>query len=81
MERAETAHKAYLENGLGARNDADAMQYLFSGWTFDNKKNLHGAVRREKDATLPGEGVVLSMTISVFTLVLGIFRLKTYHLI
>ena len=38
MERVEAAHKAYLENGLGARNDADAMQYLIPGWTFDNKK-------------------------------------------
>ncbi|WP_228143465.1 hypothetical protein, partial [Acinetobacter baumannii] len=24
--------------GLGARNDADAMQFLIPNWTFNNKK-------------------------------------------
>jgi glucarate dehydratase len=32
------AHETYKGMGLGARNDAVAMQYLISGWTFDNKK-------------------------------------------
>jgi len=32
------AHRCYLENGLGARDDAVAMQYLIPGWTFDNKR-------------------------------------------
>jgi len=32
------AHECYKGMGLGARNDAVAMQYLISGWTFDNKK-------------------------------------------
>src|SRR5215218_8660243 len=29
------AHTLYLEHGLGARDDAVAMQYLFPGWRFD----------------------------------------------
>ena len=32
------ANALYLEHGLGARNDAMAMQYLIPGWTFDNKR-------------------------------------------
>ncbi|WP_216624908.1 glucarate dehydratase [Paenibacillus foliorum] len=38
MEQLEKAHQLYKEKGLGARNDADAMQYLISGWKFDNKR-------------------------------------------
>jgi len=32
------AHRLYLEHGLGARDDARAMQYLIPGWTFDRKR-------------------------------------------
>ncbi|MCR1898745.1 glucarate dehydratase [Irregularibacter muris] len=32
------ANKLYLKEGLGARDDAIAMQYLISGWEFNNKK-------------------------------------------
>jgi len=32
------AHQLYLAEGLGARDDAVAMQYLISGWTFDPKR-------------------------------------------
>jgi len=32
------AHELYLEHGLGARDDAVAMQYLVDGWTFDSKR-------------------------------------------
>ncbi|MBO0680740.1 glucarate dehydratase [Mycolicibacterium sp. S2-37] len=32
------AHELYLEQGLGARDDATAMQYLIPGWTFDSKR-------------------------------------------
>lgn len=38
MNAVEKAHQLYLKHGLGARNDAQAMQYLIPGWTFDNKK-------------------------------------------
>jgi glucarate dehydratase len=38
MEQIEKAHKLYMENCLGARDDAMAMQYLIPGWKFDNKK-------------------------------------------
>lgn len=38
MAQIEKAHKLYMENGLGARDDAKTMQYLIPGWTFDNKK-------------------------------------------
>ena len=38
MVKVEAAHQLYLQHGLGARNDAQAMQYLISGWTFDNKR-------------------------------------------
>lgn len=38
MGRIEAAHKLYLEHGLGARDDAVAMQYLIPGWKFDNKR-------------------------------------------
>ena len=32
------ANETYRNMGLGARDDAVAMQYLVSGWSFDNKK-------------------------------------------
>jgi glucarate dehydratase len=32
------AHELYLEHGLGARDDAVAMQYLIPGWVFDPKR-------------------------------------------
>ncbi|SCF38958.1 glucarate dehydratase [Micromonospora purpureochromogenes] len=32
------AHELYLEHGLGARDDAVAMQYLVPGWAFDPKR-------------------------------------------
>ncbi|MBZ2194550.1 enolase C-terminal domain-like protein [Occultella gossypii] len=32
------AHELYLAEGLGARDDAAAMQYLVPGWTFDPKR-------------------------------------------
>ena len=32
------AHELYLSRGLGARDDAVAMQYLVPGWTFDSKR-------------------------------------------
>ena len=38
MAAVEKAHKLYLEMGLGARDDARAMQYLIPGWSFNNKK-------------------------------------------
>ena len=34
----EKAHQAYRNMGLGARDDAVAMQYLVPGWKFDNKR-------------------------------------------
>jgi glucarate dehydratase len=38
MEQVEVAHQLYLKEGLGARDDAMAMQYLRPGWTFDPKR-------------------------------------------
>ncbi|GIZ50236.1 glucarate dehydratase [Noviherbaspirillum aridicola] len=38
MEQLEQAHQLYKTRGLGARDDAIAMQYLIPGWKFDNKK-------------------------------------------
>ncbi|MFC4120117.1 enolase C-terminal domain-like protein [Nonomuraea zeae] len=32
------AHELYLSHGLGARDDAVAMQYLIEDWTFDPKR-------------------------------------------
>lgn len=32
------ANELYLRKGLGARDDAVAMQFLIPGWTFDNKR-------------------------------------------
>ncbi|TDW81782.1 glucarate dehydratase [Kribbella pratensis] len=32
------AHELYLKHGLGARNDAIAMQYLIEDWEFDPKR-------------------------------------------
>ncbi|WP_315750951.1 MULTISPECIES: glucarate dehydratase [unclassified Bradyrhizobium] len=34
----EKAHALYKQHGLGARDDAIAMQYLIPGWTFDDKR-------------------------------------------
>jgi len=38
MDKVNAAHDLYLQNGLGARDDAIAMQYLIPGWKFDPKK-------------------------------------------
>ena len=38
MAQIEQAHKLYVENCLGARDDAIAMQYLCPGWKFDPKR-------------------------------------------
>lgn len=38
MQRVEAAHQLYLQHGLGARDDAVAMQDLIPGWTFDPKR-------------------------------------------
>ncbi len=38
MVEVEKAHQLYLQHGLGARNDAAAMQHLIPGWTFDPKR-------------------------------------------
>ncbi|WP_194965915.1 MULTISPECIES: glucarate dehydratase [unclassified Polaromonas] len=37
MAEVEKAHQLYLKHGLGARDDAIAMQYLIPGWKFNNK--------------------------------------------
>jgi glucarate dehydratase len=37
MTKVEAAHQLYLQHGLGARNDAMAMQSLIPGWTFNPK--------------------------------------------
>jgi glucarate dehydratase len=34
----EKAHQAYKNMGLGARDDAVAMQFLVPGWKFDSKR-------------------------------------------
>ncbi|CAO3402684.1 glucarate dehydratase [Azospirillum palustre] len=38
MDELAKAHDLYKRHGLGARDDATAMQYLIPGWTFDNKR-------------------------------------------
>jgi glucarate dehydratase len=38
MAEVEKAHQLYQQHGLGARDDAAAMQYLVPGWTFDPKR-------------------------------------------
>ena len=38
MDAIEAAHQVYLGMGLGARDDAVAMQFIFPGWKFDNKR-------------------------------------------
>lgn len=38
MDAVLAANKLYVEKGLGARNDAEAMQYLIPNWKFDPKK-------------------------------------------
>jgi glucarate dehydratase len=38
MNEVEKAHALYRQHGLGARDDAIAMQYLIPGWTFDPKR-------------------------------------------
>jgi glucarate dehydratase len=37
MDAVAAAHQLYLQHGLGARNDAMAMQHLIPGWTFNPK--------------------------------------------
>lgn len=38
MDEVAKAHERYKSMGLGARDDAAAMQFLIPDWTFDNKK-------------------------------------------
>ncbi|MFM2475758.1 enolase C-terminal domain-like protein [Celerinatantimonas sp. MCCC 1A17872] len=38
MKQVEAAHQLYIDQKLGARNDAKGMQYLIPGWQFDPKK-------------------------------------------
>jgi glucarate dehydratase len=38
MAAVDEAHQRYLAHGLGARDDAIAMQYLIPGWTFNPKQ-------------------------------------------
>jgi len=38
MAAVEKAHALYMQHGLGARDDAIAMQYLIPHWTFDPKR-------------------------------------------
>ncbi len=38
MDRIEQAHEVYKKEGLGARDDSMAMQYLINGWKFDHKR-------------------------------------------
>lgn len=38
MAEVDKAHQLYQQHGLGARNDAQAMQYLLPGWEFDPKR-------------------------------------------
>jgi glucarate dehydratase len=37
MNAVERAHQLYLQHGLGARDDAIAMQFLIPNWKFNNK--------------------------------------------
>jgi len=38
MAEVEKAHRLYQQHGLGARDDAVAMQFLMPGWAFDPKR-------------------------------------------
>ncbi len=38
MEQIEKAHKLYVDQKLGARDDSIAMQYLIPGWKFNSKR-------------------------------------------
>lgn len=38
LEALEAAHQLYLAKGLGVRDDAQAMQFIYPGWKFDNKR-------------------------------------------
>jgi len=38
MVEVEKAHRLYMEHGLGARDDATAMQFLIPNWRFDPKR-------------------------------------------
>ena len=49
MVEVEKAHQLYKQHGLGARDDAAAMQHLIPGWAFNPKRpamhGLHGSPR------------------------------------
>jgi glucarate dehydratase len=38
MDQVMQANALYQKHGLGARDDAQAMQFLVPNWTFDNKR-------------------------------------------
>ena len=54
-ERLEAAHDLYLREGLGARDDAAAIQYLIPGWTFDPKRAAMGS-KKESPTAVPAVG-------------------------
>jgi glucarate dehydratase len=37
MDAVQAAHALYRQHGLGARDDAQAMQYMIPGWKFNPK--------------------------------------------
>jgi glucarate dehydratase len=38
LDAVQRAHELYNAKGLGARDDATAMQFLIPGWKFDAKR-------------------------------------------
>ncbi len=36
--KLDAAHRLYVENGCGMRDDAVAMQFVLPGWTYDPKR-------------------------------------------
>ena len=42
----EAAHALYKQHGLGARDDAIAMQFLIPGWTFRRQASVPGSLTR-----------------------------------
>jgi hypothetical protein len=56
MAEVEKAHQLYLQHGLGARDDAMAMQYLIPGWTLRPQAAGAGALMGKNITHVGGVG-------------------------
>ena len=58
-EKLDAAHRLYVENGCGTRDDARGMQYFIPGWTYDPHRPSWCANAYRRSWRLAGCGVLV----------------------